>query len=243
MMSEMEKKHIIKGLPLIKFQDEEKIDYLRSGIIYANTFNYYRNKEQETGDPDLGDEYEAMIHIQNGYIYFPDSEKVKILEDNLIQTSYSNDYVFCMFGISFTGENYTFTDKQKDKMLTFGDKALIVLDFEEFKKRVIKGANDNDCVVYFGKVQYYDTHVDGGNFLFSLTKGMWNVAFWKRKRYSYQQEYRFLFVPNHREKQNIKDHIEINIGDISDITKVVSSRELLDSYVKKCEGGETNGIA
>ena len=38
-----------KGMPLIKFQDADKIKSLQSGKIYAKTLGYYRKRE-ETGD-------------------------------------------------------------------------------------------------------------------------------------------------------------------------------------------------
>ena len=40
----------IKGMPLIKFQDKDKIKSLQSGKIYAKTLEYYRKREEETGD-------------------------------------------------------------------------------------------------------------------------------------------------------------------------------------------------
>ena len=37
----------IKGMPLIKFQDKDKIKSLQSGKIYAKTLEYYRKREEE----------------------------------------------------------------------------------------------------------------------------------------------------------------------------------------------------
>ena len=39
-----------KGMPLIKFQDADKIKSLQAGKIYAKTLGYYRKREEETGD-------------------------------------------------------------------------------------------------------------------------------------------------------------------------------------------------
>lgn len=62
-----------KGMPLIKFQDADKIKSFQSGKIYAKTLGYYRKREEETGDCEVGDKYEAMIHINEATIYFPDT--------------------------------------------------------------------------------------------------------------------------------------------------------------------------
>ena len=64
--------------------------------------------------------------------------------------------------------------------------------------------------------------------IISLLKGMWNIAFWKRKSYSYQQEGRFVFTPG-----NGEDHIDLDIGDISDISTILPASEILSALVEK----------
>ena len=71
--------------------------------------------------------------------------------------------------------------------------------------------------------------------LISLLAGMWNIAFWKRDSYSYQQEVRFVFRPG---DENI-DHIELGIGDISDITAIISAKSALSAIVEKADSSET----
>ena len=71
--------------------------------------------------------------------------------------------------------------------------------------------------------------------LISLLAGMWNIAFWKRDSYSYQQEVRFVFTPG---DENI-DHIELDIGDISDITAIISAKSALSAIVEKEDSSET----
>ena len=36
-----------KGMPLIKFQDADKIKSFQSGKVYAKTLGYYRKREEE----------------------------------------------------------------------------------------------------------------------------------------------------------------------------------------------------
>ena len=229
------KVYTVAGVPLIKFQDEERINFLRKGMLYAKTLKYYGEKEQETGDADIGDEFEGMIHVHQGYMYIPDTAEAYSLDDTLIRTIHSDDYVFCMFGISPDKREFEFSEKQKEKMITFGDTALLILNQEEFLRRVSKAAKDDGYKVFYGKVQYYNPDIDGGNFLLSLIQGMWKIAFWKRKRYSYQQEYRFLFVPENRQDKSRKDHITLNLGDLSDITEIIPSKQALKSLAKRKE--------
>lgn len=231
-----EKLHFqVKGMPLIKFQDADKIKSLQAGKIYAKTLGYYRKREEETGDCEVGDKYEAMIHVHEAIIHFPDTGEVIHLNDDLLKTSNSNDYVFCMFGIYPSIENFNFTDKQKEKMLSFGNSALIILDSDEFVRRVIIKAEKEGYKVHFRPVQYYDPSIDSGNMLISLLSGMWNIAFWKRDSYVYQQEVRFVFTPGNE----AVDHIELDIGDISDITEIIPAKVALSAIVKKKVSVET----
>ena len=222
-----------KGMPLIKFQDADKIKSLQSGKIYAKTLGYYRKRE-ETGDCEVGDKYEGMIHINEATIYCPDTGEVVAVNDDLLKTSESNDFVFCMFGVNPTEEKFRFTDKQKEKMLSFGDTALIVLDPDKFIRRVKAAAEKAGYKVYFKPVQYYDPTIDNGNMLISLSYGMWHIAFWKRDSYTYQQEVRFVFTPG---DDNI-DHIELDIGDISDITAIISAKSALSAIVERMDSSE-----
>ena len=225
----MEMKKIeVRGIPLIKFQSAERIAELQRGHLYAKTAKYYRDLEQETGDADIGDEFEAMLHINEGYIQFPDTDELVKLSDALIKTGNSDDFVFCMFEIYPSTESFQFTKEQRDKMRSFGDTALIIQDSIEFKKRVSDAAVSKGFEVYFYAVKYYDPSIDSMNLMLSLLEGMRNISFWKRKRYSYQQEGRFVFTPG-----NGIDHLDLDIGDISDISTVLPSSKVLSALVER----------
>lgn len=220
----------VKGTPLIKFQSSERIKMLREGHLYAKTLQYYRDLEKETGDDEIGDEFEAMLHINKGFLRFPDTEEEIELNDTRIPTVNSDDFVFCMFGIYPVLDSFVFTDKQKEKMLSFGDTALIILDSEELIQRVSVAAKKAGYETHFGAVQYFNPAEDNANMIISILKGMWNIAFWKREKYRYQQEARFVFSPG-----NVEDHIELNIGDISDITAILPAKQVLTAMVAKNE--------
>ncbi len=60
-----------------------------------------------------------------------------------------------------------------------------------------------------------------------LTKGMYNVSFFKRNRFRHQQEYRLAINMEKTES----DHIELQIGDISDISVQVSTKQMLEEGI------------
>jgi hypothetical protein len=215
---------------LIKFQSEERILQLQAGKIYMKSLQWYRDYEAKS--PSIGDVYEAMLHINKADVKvwemksneLSDSRQIK---DGLFKTENSNDYVFCMFGVRADSHEFAFTDEQKREMFTFGDTALLITNTETFCTRIrnaliMRGVSLADCHCRF--VTYYDESVDSFNYWCHLWKGMYNVAFQKRNKYAYQQEYRFL-IPNHGRNE---DFFELQIGDISDISEIYKTSVILN---------------
>lgn len=213
----------IKGTPLIKFQSADRIQQLQKGYLYAKTLQYYRELEEKTGNKEIGDGFEAMVHVNEAIIKIPSTGEEIVLNDELIKTSHSDDYVFCMFGIYPQLDKFTFTEHQKEKMLSFGDTALIILDSDVFIDRVKKAAEKAGLKAYFEGVKYYDETVDNASMIIDMMRGMHNIAFWKRASYRYQQEGRFVFVSD----KCHDDHIILDIGDISDISVAFPSEQVL----------------
>ena len=219
----------IKGFPLIKFQSEERITSLQDGLIYMNSLEWFRKHENANGDTVVGDSYEALLHMNEGKIILPDTgEELEIHNEN-IKTSVSNDYAYCMFSINPCVNNFSFTTEQIENIKSFGDTALLILDIDEFLSRIRNAALKEGYEIHFGFVRYYDDTIDSADVIISLLSGMHNIAFWKRKMYEYQQEYRFLI----HTKDFTKDHLELNIGDIRDISKVIKASQLLNAKLKK----------
>lgn len=212
-----------RGIPLIKFQSADRIEALRCGKIYAKNLEYYRALERTTGDADVGDQNEGMLPIVNAEMQIGE-ERMKLTEA-VLRTSESNDFVFCVFQANPSVNNMRFSEEQKEKMLSFGDTALVVLDSNEFVKRVKKAANMQGLETHFKSVMYYDPTRNNVNIWKTLLEGMWNVALWKRLRYAYQQEARFVFTPG----DDSIDHIELDVGDLHDITKVYRASDVLNT--------------
>ena len=214
----------IKGGPLIKFQSKQKIENFRGGQIYMKSLEYYRKREAETKDDTVGDLIEGMVHVCDGEIYIPELNVYQRLSDELIKTNFSNSYVFCMLGISPDITSFSFTDDQKEKISTFGDTALIIRDKHEFLRRVTNAVLSENLAGSHGFVTYGDENTDSVAYWCSLLKnGMSYSAFWKRKKYAYQQEYRLLIENPPTEK----DYYNLNIGSIEDISIMCSTEEAL----------------
>ena len=141
-----------------------------------------------------------------------------------------------MFCVYQSQTKFTFSNEQKRKLLSFGDTALIILDNREFIERVRKAAEKSGFELHQEEVNYYNNLKNDFNDLYyrlkALEEGIWKIAFWKREKYSYQQEMRFLFIDK-ESKEKQYDHIELDIGDISDITKVIPTQYLLNGRFEK----------
>ena len=80
----------------------------------------------------------------------------------------------------------------------------------------------------FAKMFYNHLGFYGENLKVAM-RGMWNIAFWKRESYRYQQEGRFVFTPN----KSGADHIDLDIGNISDISEVIPSARVIKAIVNR----------
>lgn len=228
-----ERKLTLRGDPLIKFQDEWKIDALQKGVVYMKTLEYYRRKEAETGDDTVGDLFEGMLHVNDGYAIVPELGICERLSDSLMQTAFSNSFVFCVFSILPNVTSFQYSDEQKEKMSQFGDTALIITDRYEFIRRVTAAVQQDNLNGVHGFVNYADEKEDSAAYWISLLRnGLSYSAFWKRKRYAYQQEYRFLIEPPKTEA----DFYELNIGSIEDISVKVSAPQALNGLIVPHEG-------
>lgn len=229
----------VKGTPLIKFKEEDKILRLRAGEMHFGSLELYRKLAAE--NPALGDDYEALLHINKATALIQKIDggtptgtpEVHNLENELLYTSYSNGFAFCMFGINPQNNYFRFDDEQKEKMASgFGDTALIIIDSEEFYSRIRlafmrENFPLNEC--HCGFVKYYDESVDSIEIYCDLLRGMHNVAFQKRKKYKYQQEFRVLLPCSIVDG----DGFDLQIGDITDITEVIPAKTALNGLCLK----------
>ena len=238
----MKEKTIQDGWSLLmKFGSEENLKKLQAGQLYMKNLKYYVDLEKTTDDEDVGDKYDGQMVLQDIKInmYTVDTNKF-IAQFNAptasLDLGYSQCPVFCMFMFDYRnhveehldGENltvkYQFTEEQLKKMPNFGDSVLIIKNGDEFVNRVKKGLLNAGYGFTRDHVQYYA--FNNVEHLKQVQKDNSRIAFWKRDKYSYQQEYRFLV------HDFVDDYLSVDIGDISDITQLLRTEELLNTYLE-----------
>lgn len=226
---------------LMKFGSENNLRKLQAGQLYMKNLKYYVDLEKTTDDEDVGDKYDGQMMLQDVKIsmYTVDTHEF-IAQFDAPSASMNLGYlecpVFCMFMFDYRnhveenleGENltvkYQFTEEQLKKMPNFGDSVLIIKNGDEFVNRVKKGLLEAGYGFSRDHVQYYA--FNNVEHLKQIQSDNSRIAFWKRDKYSYQQEYRFLI------HDFVDDYLSVEIGDISDITQLLRTEELLNTYLE-----------
>ena len=226
---------------LLKFGKEENLQKLQAGQFYMKNLQYYVDLEKGTSDEDVGDIYDGQMMLQDVKISVFTTDTHEFLGQISAPTaSFNLGYlkcpVFCMFMMDYRNHvserldgdtltvRYQFTEEQLAKMPSFGDSVLIIKNADEFFNRVKGALLANDIGYSRDFVSYYGfNNVDH---LKQIQKDNLRIAFWKRQKYEYQQEYRLVA---HTE---VDDYLCVEIGDISDITEIMKTEQLLNTYLE-----------
>lgn len=238
----MEQKNVEYGWSmLLKFGTEENLKKLQSGQLYMKNLQYYVNLEKSTQDEDVGDKYDGQMmfnDVKISMFSYDTHEFIRQFHAPVasLDLGYLKCPVFCMFMIDYRNHisesldnktlkvRYEFTEEQVKKLPNFGESVLLIKNGNEFVKRVKQGLLAENIGFTRDIVQYY-----GSNNLENIkqvTSNNSRIAFWKREKYAYQQEYRFIA---HTE---VDDYLIVNIGDISDISNIVNTRDMLGTYLE-----------
>ena len=221
------------------FEQEEHARAFMRGDIFANRLCHF--KKLEDGEH-RGDEYEGAImpQIEGSIITLkptnPDTGEVlgeiTITEDDLaapvIIAPEWFDYinVFCMYA----GHSGTFQQVSADNLPDFkkqlelpedctklGDHAVVIINVEEFLRRVKAAAHREGYRICRGLVKYYDPNVGT-----PPARSDIESIFTKRDQYAYQKEFRIAIDT----RTPGTGAITLNIGSISDIALLLKTGEI-----------------
>lgn len=135
-------------------------------------------------------------------------------------------FVFCIYKANVDDDG-SIIFHETDKIEKFGNYALWIKNMNQFVKRIQVAALKKDFTVIEDDVFYYDnTDKIPIEVMQSVTDNK-TYAFCKRKKFEYQNEYRFVI----NRKQNefpYEDHLILDIGDISDIAQKIKAQDLFN---------------
>lgn len=210
---------------LVKITKNEYLESNLRGGIYMNNIERFRALENAA----QGDLYEGTSRViekedmESFGFNLNKQEKDAIIGPMVfLDETYKNVNLFCMYQLLIDDDNHKI-QKPSKKLLDFNsDIAIVILDPDEFIKRVESKIREellNENLIYYisGDVNYNISLIDD---MSTFSTSFFN----KINYYSYQQEWRIAISFSISES----GARTLEIGDIRDITKVVSLNELLD---------------
>lgn len=195
---------------LVKLLPEKFVEDFLNGNLYLNTCAYFSQLDQS--DVVRSDPHDGAMHAK------------QVLEF-AIQDSAGNWIPICgvQNPITFRSDKtsnlnilcfYTLTDRPEDgfdqRNLDFGNVAIFISNLPEFIQRVRRSAAVSNWTVAHGPVEYIERKTHDGPM----------GPLRKFQDYSYQREFRFVFITNKRAPARLE------VGNLRDITYVASSSKV-----------------
>lgn len=229
---------------LMKTAPLERLKQMQKGLIYMNSLEYFSQLKGEEGAKVRSDELESVyaqfqagvpynnrrIEINVSHPSFGDFDIPKGTKVSVSVPSAKNVFIFCFMCIGEDEhKNIRHLDGDKlyidKRMSQFGSHTLIIEKPSEFFKRYsnamqnIQGAHINHYMEGgCGMVDYKKMAEHHGKI----------GLFMKDIEYEWQREYRFVLGAPDKYMNNA-GALELNIGDISDISLIVETKLLIDS--------------
>lgn len=227
-----DKKSEIRVYFFIKFGKQEHLLQIQSGNIYCRHTTYYRSNENSTKpfyDPNEG--ILAFFPSEISTVTLGDRELSK--EDGFIDATLSLEIpypAFCLHALHADGWDKILTKenidelhqllfKSSEELTKFGNYLLVINNYLEFHNRLTAKTRDLGISVRSELVKYIDFTNDHRFIPHEF------VGFVKEIAFKEEKEFRYLF-----KKENLSDPFTFNIGDISDITTVMSFEDFKESF-------------
>lgn len=229
---------LFRAGPLPRITDFQK------GKMYMNSVQFFSQMEGEQATGLRSDALEKTqlklksSNSQESASYFTieiNGEEIHPGDGALLHTDIpnpSNIFIFSMAALAdgpdgkIPGEKNGIVELSK-RFSEFGDHAIIIRKQREFSKRLSSAIESNPYLFKspvleggHGLVEYTDTKTHSG--ILGL--------FRKDLQYSWQREYRFC-LGAHDEALNSRGALELNIGDISDISEIIPIENFLSSPI------------
>jgi|TARA_B110001469_G_C9470134_1_gene236336 hypothetical protein len=196
------------SLGLIRFGSHNYLkEFRETGKMYMNTLTYFRNLEDDDERSDISEGLSYSRHAEG--------EMVTIGSDDFTIRGQvkMNDSNSCNYKIfSLYGQNEKNLNRINNRMLEFGDSAVIITEPSSFLDRFIRAAEQLKIEYSFQPVEYVSKEEYCGHM----------GPYRKYSDLKYQSEFRIVMKLEH--SKPLKDFY---IGDIRDITKIYPSDHVI----------------
>lgn len=235
--------HSKQTLALLKFSDsKERLEEMRDGMLFMNNFQYFVDREKQTGIKGVGDKFEVASVMSNVNLKFIDHETGEhVFSVEGAEILYRRDevldmHVFCMFaldtdmlqvvehGEGFVEAKFSIPVDQINEMENVFGKYVLVTFIDHFMNRVEESFAEQNIHSLAGKVKYSDFSVNIEERVRSFVEDRTDMFFWKDDYFRNQNEFRIV-VLNRQSKEPYKARIK-NIHDISFIVETNKLNDL-----------------
>jgi len=202
----------------IKIGQKEHIQALQSkGLLHLNTLRYYKKLESENKNLRHDRLEGSSNNLLPSSFEFIIGDKIipfKSVKINHYVETNLNNHIYCLYTIlSEYLDKGEFVNKDIQQ---FGSYALIITDIQKFINRLTAQLSAQKYKWESNLVQYYDRNQNH----LKLT------AFHKSKDFEYQNEFRLVVFGE------TSEFLQIEIGSIEDISKMISSTDLTKLNIK-----------
>lgn len=226
---------------ILKFSNKKNLESLQNGVLYLNTFQFFKDMELEEKRKGQGDAFDVTLRVADVDLTFKNPEtdevlfKVKANSANLSSAEDHCTHLFCMTGITtdflevlnitdgIATTKLVLPDELKEKALeNFGDHVMFI-NAGRFTERVERVCADKGIKVIRNKVEYRDMSINYYDRMEAFASGDTKFFFQKDKFFAYQNEYRLLFPELISEKAE-----KIDIGSIEEFTHIMPTKDFFD---------------
>ena len=188
---------------------------IQKGNLYCPPIQYFIDLEKDTVSKGRGDPKEAQIPIFRSIT----RDNNSIEEISCTRSSgYEHFPVFCVCYLPQDNDGKCkFTALQKKEFVTFGGDCIIISDIDKFIHRVEMACAHQGYQLVHSFVHYEDFWDPSPKVKSIIDKNPLAACFRKDRFFANQSEYRFVIC---HELSEEKDHLVLNVGDLSDISQV-----------------------
>ena len=221
----------------LRFSSKERLEQLRSGSVYMNTFQFFKELEQRDGKKGQGDAHDLSLIINNlTRVQFVHPETGEVFlegtagKGDLFSPDDYKNHLYCLTAItpnmleilSRDGNEVQVKLNLPDELKhlaagMFGDHVMFISK-PLFLERVYKECLEKGYQCIHGKVNYKDMSINYMERFVAFNEGKVELFFEKDKFYEFQNEYRIVILNAPKEGKAL----ELEIGDISDISILTS---------------------
>lgn len=243
---------------LFRAGSRSRLEEFQKGKMYMNSVEFFSGMKDEKTTAlrkDVLEKNYLKFHSRLGgkqiceFFVEINGEQMSLGTDAVMHVDLpkpSNIFIFCMAALADGPEGSIPGEQQgavtlSDRFVEFGDSVLVVKSNVEFSKRLNAAVASNPHLFSspyfeggFGQVDYVDMSAHNG------IVGL----FRKDLEYSWQREYRFCLGAD-SEALNSEGALELNIGDLSDITSIVPVEHFASQTItlKRGQIKIVNGVA